>query len=175
MQAGKEKNLLSPKTFRCSVCGFDLSLTHASPRLPDNISTHFFSPLLAQLCFLQHLHSLVFTSLLAHFCFLTTFPLTFFHSCWSMIRVPYECLPPPGFFIAESRLPGAGLGVFTNRSWSENIRMGEYLGEFVHADADATHNPLLFEVKCQGQVTYNIDASNPRHSNWTRYQRAFFF
>ena len=85
---------------------------------------------------------------------------------------------PPGLSVRTSTIPGAGMGVISERNWPRSHIFGEYAGETItqleldrrYPDGRCTYVVQLQET-VDGEVRY-VDALDLQYGNWARFMNA---
>ncbi|XP_052125522.1 histone-lysine N-methyltransferase PRDM9-like isoform X4 [Frankliniella occidentalis] len=73
---------------------------------------------------------------------------------------------PPQLVVLVSKIPGAGLGVWTRQAVPRRVRFGPYEGDTVPADQETGYG---WEIYRAGKPTHCVDALDVTSSNWLRF------
>ncbi|XP_056002200.1 histone-lysine N-methyltransferase PRDM9-like [Ostrea edulis] len=76
---------------------------------------------------------------------------------------------PPGVSVRKSRIPNAGLGVFTDKYISKRTKFGPYEGKITENQEEAHETGYAWQIYKQGQPSHFVNAYEETMSNWMRY------
>ncbi|KAG6461217.1 hypothetical protein O3G_MSEX012493 [Manduca sexta] len=81
--------------------------------------------------------------------------------------VPRAALTIPSVFLhlAPSRIPGAGLGVFSTLTIPRRVRFGPYRGK----RTDQIRSMYCWQIFDHNKPSHVVDAADGNNSNWMRY------
>ncbi|XP_028394808.1 histone-lysine N-methyltransferase PRDM9-like [Dendronephthya gigantea] len=78
---------------------------------------------------------------------------------------------PGNLYVKDSKIPEAGMGVFSKEKLEINTRFGPYRGVKVLKEdlEEGKDTSYMWEIVHEGKIQFYIDGKDLNHSNWMRY------